>query len=104
MFGWVSEFWSIPDTYVMTHQSLDSYLFLRFLKLAVVICLVGCAITWPVLFPVNATGGGGQQQINLLSMSNVLNPWRFWAHAGCAWLFFGGSNHLRVRKPVAHST
>lgn len=50
---------------------------------------VGCCITWPVLFPVNATGGGGQKQLDMLSMSNVVDPNRYYAHAGIAWIFFG---------------
>ena len=90
-FNWLSALWAIPDTFVLTHQSLDSYLFLRFLKLSVVACLVGCCITWPILFPVNATGGAGQHQLDVLTMSNVDSPWRFFAHAGCAWLYFGES-------------
>lgn len=88
-FNWLPALWAIPDTFVLQHQSLDSYLFLRFLKLSVIGCLVGCCITWPVLFPVNATGHGGQSQLDILSMSNVTNPWRFWAHAGCACIYFG---------------
>lgn len=88
-FNWLPSLWAIPDAFVLQHQSLDSYLFLRFLKLSVICCLVGCAITWPVLFPVNATGNGGQSELNILSMSNVEDPWRFFAHAGCAWLYFG---------------
>jgi calcium permeable stress-gated cation channel len=90
-FNWLPSLWAIPDTFVLTHQSLDSYLFLRFLKLSVIACLVGCCITWPILFPVNATGGAGQVQLNVLTMSNVDSPWRFFAHAICAWLYFGGS-------------
>ena len=44
---------------------------------------------WPVLFPVNATGGGGQMQLNMLSFSNVTNNVnRFYAHAGIAWIYF----------------
>lgn len=74
----------------MNHHSLDGYLFLRLLKVAVVICLVGCCITFPVLFPVNATGGGGQSQFGILTLANVKNSYfRYFAHAGCAYLFFG---------------
>lgn len=47
LFGWIGEFWSMPDTYVLNHHTLDGYLFLRFLKIASVSCFVGCCITWP---------------------------------------------------------
>jgi hypothetical protein len=55
---------------------------------------VGTCITWPVLFPINATGGGGGSQLDLLSMSNINKDSahgkdRYYAHALCGWLFFG---------------
>lgn len=79
----------MPDTYVLNHHTLDGYLFLRFLKISVVCCLVGCAITWPVLFPINATGGGGKSQLDLLTFSNVAdNYYKYFAHAGCAIIYF----------------
>lgn len=89
VFGWLSTYWKLPDTYILNHHSLDAYLFVRFLKLLVVLTLVGCCITWPVLFPVNATGGGGAQQLDILTFGNIANPARYFAHAAIAWLFFG---------------
>lgn len=85
--NWFGAFRKLPDTYVLNHESLDSYLWLRFLKLSVIICFVGCLITWPVLFPVNATGGGTQTQLDLLSFSNVINKKRYYAHTFIAWIF-----------------
>jgi hypothetical protein len=92
--------WKIPDSYVLAHQSLDSYLFLRFLKIAVITCLVGCAITFPILFPINATGKGGSKQLDIISMSNVANPWKFFAHAGCAWIYFGFIMFMITRESI----
>ncbi|KAE9962844.1 hypothetical protein BLS_009961 [Venturia inaequalis] len=93
LFGWLPKLWAIPDSYVLTHQGLDAYLFLRFLKMAVISCVVGAVICVPVLIPVNATGGGNGQQLDKISMTNVgklpIQAWRFFAHAACAWLFFG---------------
>jgi len=100
LFGWVSELWKIPDTFVLQNQSIDAYLFLRFLKMEIVCCLVGACITFPVLFPINATGGAGQQQLDILSMSNVENPWKFFAHAGCAWIFFGFIMYMIYRESI----
>jgi hypothetical protein len=50
---------------------------------------VGAILTWPVLFPVNATGGGGESGLNILSFSNVENQVRYFAQALMAWVFFG---------------
>ena len=69
LFGWIGEFYSIPDTWVLNHHTLDGYLFLRFLKISVVCCLVGCLITWPVLFPLNITGGVGKSELDILTMA-----------------------------------
>jgi hypothetical protein len=66
LLDWFGAFFKIPDTYVLNHQSIDGYLLLRFLKISTIICLVGCCITFPVLFPVNATAGGAGQQLDIL--------------------------------------
>lgn len=99
--GWISEFYAIPDTWILNHHTLDGYLFLRFLKICVVMCLVGCAITWPVLFPINITGGGGKKQLDILTMANVTNNYfKFFAHAGCAIIFFSFVIYMITREAI----
>lgn len=88
-FGQLTNFSSLPDSLVLRHNSLDGYLWLRFFKLLIVLSFVGCCITWPILFPVNATGGGGQQQLDMLTMSNIANPVRYYAHALTACIYLG---------------
>lgn len=105
LFNWVKPFWKIPDEYALQHQSLDAYLFLRFLRMTVVIMFVGCCITWPVLFPINITGGGGQKQLDLLSMSNVNHDtaagrYKYFAHALIGWIFFGFVLLLVTRESI----
>ncbi|KAJ5636323.1 uncharacterized protein N7484_009636 [Penicillium longicatenatum] len=89
--NWITSMYKIPDTYVLQHHSMDAYLLLRFLKTISLIMLVGCIIIWPILFPVNATGGGTQTQLDLLSMSNVSNDQygRYYAHCFLAWIYVG---------------
>lgn len=88
------DFRSLSDVHVLQHQSLDGYLWLRYLKTLCLICLVGCFLTWPILFPVNATGGGGQSQLDILSFSNIAKPNRYYAHALVSWVFMGMSAQL----------
>ncbi|KAF2186168.1 DUF221-domain-containing protein [Zopfia rhizophila CBS 207.26] len=88
-FGWITDFRRIDDRYILDHQSIDGYLFVRYFKLIVMISFLGCCITWPILFPVNATGDAGQQQLDLLSYSNVRNPNRYYAHALVSCVFLG---------------
>ena len=89
---------SLPDSYVLGHNSLDGYLWLRYFKVLIVMSFVGCCITWPVLFPVNATGHGGQQQLDMLSMSNVVDPKRYYAHALVACVYLGFVTLLVARE------
>jgi len=88
-FSWFKNFRTIPDEYSLNHNSLDGYLYLRFFKMLTIICFVGCLITWPVLFPVNATGRGGQKQLDILSFSNIGSNEKnkYYAHTFCAWIF-----------------
>lgn len=58
------------------------------------ISLVGCFITWPILFPVNATGGKGQEQLDVLSFSNIntddmKKKNSLYAHVFVGWIFYG---------------
>lgn len=101
LFNWLGSFYNIPDTYVLQHHSLDGYLFLRLLKISVAICLVGCVITMPVLFPINITGGGHKTQFDILTMANVQNNYyKMFAHAGCAIIFFSFVIYMITRESI----
>lgn len=89
IFSWFPSFWSIPDDFVLKHHSLEAYLFLRFLKMIVFICTVGCCITWPILIPVNFMGGGSQSQLNRLAIGNIDEPRLYYAPCIIACSFFG---------------
>ncbi|PMD13608.1 DUF221-domain-containing protein [Hyaloscypha hepaticicola] len=104
-FNWFGPFWKIPDTYALQHQSLDAYLFLRYLRMTVVIMFVGACITWPILFPVNITGGAGKVQLDMLSMANINGDkkggkYRYFAHCFAGWLFFGFVLMLVTRESI----
>lgn len=60
-------------------------------------------ITWPILFPVNATGGGGQSQLEILSYSNInvnTQGSRFYAHALVAWVVYGFVMYTIMRECI----
>ncbi|KAI1342365.1 DUF221-domain-containing protein [Xylariaceae sp. FL0016] len=93
----------MSDLHPLQHQSLDAYLFLRFLKVIIVICFVGCCILWPVLFPVNATGGGTSTQVDLLNYSNINNKTqknRYYAHVFMSWIFYGFVMYMVLRESI----
>lgn len=62
-------------------------------------------MTWPILFPVNATGGGGQEQLDILSISNIdtfdtANRNRLFAHVLVGWVFYGFVLYMILRECI----
>ncbi|ORY19860.1 hypothetical protein BCR34DRAFT_551834 [Clohesyomyces aquaticus] len=87
-FDWVHTLREVPDKFTLYHSSIDSYLFLRFLRTIIFICVVGCCLTWPILIPINATGGGTSTELDRISIGNVDKKKFLYAHAAVAWVFF----------------
>lgn len=100
MFGWITDFFRIPDVYVLNHHSLDGYFFLRFFKMLVVICLIGWPLTWIILMPVYATSGSNASQFDRLSYSNVdssRHASRYYATVFVAWIYLSKPDPCLVR-------
>jgi hypothetical protein len=73
------------------------------MRIACTICFVGCCITWPILFPVNATGGNNLSELEILTYGNVNHDTqgkRYYAHALAAWAFFGFIMYLIMREII----
>lgn len=96
--GWFHDFRSLPTRFVLTHSSLDAYLYLRFLKFIIAICFIGCCFVLPVLIPINATGGGRASQLDKITFSNIDKNSYLWAHTVLAWVFFLGILILIARE------
>ena len=103
-FGWVSFLLHKPETYIIQQAGVDGYFFIRFLFEFATICLMGCCILWPILFPINATGGNGNEGFNILSYSNVKDKNRFFAQIFLSWVFFGAVLFLIYRELVYYTT
>lgn len=99
-FNWYISFYKVPDTFVLNHSSLDGYLFLRFLQVLGVICLVGLVLLWPILIPLHVTGGAGNDALDSLTIGNVVSAKRLYAHVVLAWVYFGASTIVQ-RKGCA---
>ncbi|OJD16556.1 hypothetical protein AJ78_03293 [Emergomyces pasteurianus Ep9510] len=102
--NWIGVFFNLSDTYVLQHSSLDGYFFLRFLRLMSVTCFVGCLGIWPILFPIHATGGAGNTQLDALSFSNVTDPNRYYAHVVVSWMFFSFVFYMVTRESLFYAT
>lgn len=106
LFGWLKPLNQIPDTYVLQHNSLDGFFLLRYLKMSVIMTLVGCLFTWPILFPINATGHANppRQQLDILTIGNV-DPYsnygyRYYAHAIVAWIYISFIFYMVTREMI----
>lgn len=99
-FEWIRTLRQLDDKFVLEHSSLDAYLYLRFLRTIIFVCFIGVCITWPILFPVNATGGGSASQLDRLGFGNVHHKDRLYAHAVVAWVFFGFVMFVVARERI----
>jgi hypothetical protein len=96
--GWFHDFRKIPMRFVLTHSSLDAYLYLRFLKFTIAICIFGSCLALPILIPINATGGGSASQLDKITFSNIAKNGHLWGHTAVAWVFFLGIMTLIARE------
>lgn len=67
---------------------------MRYIRICAAITFFGALLTWPVLFPINATGSSGNTGLNLLAFGNLnkdktADKHRMFAHALIGWIFFG---------------
>lgn len=89
--------------YALHHQSLDAYLFLRYLHICTIMCAVSMGITWPLVLPINATGGNGKSQLGMISYSNInieTASTRLYAHVLAAWLVYGFVLYMITRECI----
>ncbi|RMD41417.1 hypothetical protein DV735_g3677, partial [Chaetothyriales sp. CBS 134920] len=100
LLGWFHDYRQLDDTFVLQHSSLDGFLFLRYQKVLIALCVAGVLIAWPILLPVNATGGGSSKQLDVLGIGNVKDPKRLYAHAVVAWLFFAFVSFVVTRERI----
>src|SRR5690349_1725736 len=93
-------FWRIPDSFLLSHGTIDGFLFLRFLRILTLIFGVGCILIFPILLPIHATGGGGNTGLDILTMGNVTSKTYYYAHATIAWIYFGFVLYIVLRESL----
>jgi len=89
VFGWVSFLWKQPTSFYVEKCGPDGFFFLRYLRVFIIVFTLTGLLIWPILFPINATGGGGQEGLDILSYSNNTYKWRVFAHVFLSWVLFG---------------
>ena len=106
-FGWITHLLKKPEAFIVQCCGPDGYFFLRYTFNFAVVSLLGCIITWPILFPINIANGKsdpGVQGLNMLSFAHVKDKWRYFAHVFLSWVFFGLVIFLIYRELVYYTT
>ena len=84
---------------MISKSGLDGYFLLRYLRGMIFIFGGTMLITWPLLLPINAVNqkgeAGGVSGMDVLSISNVKDPVRYWAHVVAAICFIGISTYTK---------
>lgn len=87
-FSWILILLTRPQSFILKHAGLDGYFFLRYL-LVMACVFIGGLINCAVLLPVNITNGNGQEGLDMLSISNVKDRTRYYAHVFVGWVYYG---------------
>jgi calcium permeable stress-gated cation channel len=89
--GWIPKLLTTPTHLVIEKSGLDGYFLLRYLRMMIFLFGAGMLVIWPILIPVNAVNQRGAAEgitgMDLLSISNVKDPSRYWAHVFVAIAF-----------------
>lgn len=96
-FRWVIPLLTKPHSFILQQCGLDGYFFIRYLYIMGIMFTFGI-LTWVVLFPINRINGNVSSGLDQLSISNVLNPKRYYAHAIIAFLFYGSVVYVIFRE------
>lgn len=94
---WIFILLTRPQSFIIQQCGLDGYFFLRYLFIFGLTFLFGM-LTWTILLPINATNGKGNTGLDQLSISNIKNPHRYYAHALISWVYYGGVIYVIYRE------
>lgn len=72
-----------------TRMGLDRYMFIRLLRMGIILFSICTLFCVPILIPLNVIDGIGSSGINVMTLGNVRYTARTWAHTWLAVLVSG---------------
>lgn len=90
MFTWAVEVFKAPYKPIARHNGLDSFMFIRFLRMVIKMFVPMWLFSWALLFPVDSANSGGTEEgLNMFTYGNVAtsNHPRYAAHLLTSWIF-----------------
>ncbi|ODV62363.1 Rsn1p [Ascoidea rubescens DSM 1968] len=93
VYQWLIILLKKKNNFIIRQAGIDGYFFLRYLFFISAFCLAGMILVYPIIIPINITGGNGNEGLDRLSFSNINsdnnNSSKYYAHIVCSWIFNG---------------
>lgn len=77
---WIIAIFKIPDQDLIKTMGLDRFMVLKFLRMGMVTFSIYSLFAIPILFPINIINQRQLEGLNYLTMANVVDDVRTWAH------------------------
>ncbi|PKY46571.1 DUF221-domain-containing protein [Rhizophagus irregularis] len=98
LFAWILPVLKISDEEVIKRIGLDSYMFLRFMKLFMILFAIFSIFGLAVLLPINSVNQGDNQGLEKFTIGNIRDNKRLWSHVIFTWLFSGITMYALYRE------
>ena len=96
-FRWIFILLAKPESFILQQAGLDGYFFLRYLKIFGYLFGFGL-LTWIILLPINASNGNHLKGFDQLSIANIKNEDRYYAHVFIGWIWYGAIIYVIYRE------
>lgn len=103
LLSWVPTLLTKPASFIIQQAGLDGYFFLRYLLVISGMSFFALLLMFPILLPINATGGNGSTGLNQLTFSNVRDSKKFYAHAILSLIFFSFVLYIIYRELIHYT-
>lgn len=84
IFSWIPALLFTKDVDMRRRMGLDRYMFIRLLRMGIILFAICTLFCIPILIPLNVIDGVGSPGINIMTIGNVQYSARTWAHAWLA--------------------
>ncbi|RIA89933.1 hypothetical protein C1645_771079 [Glomus cerebriforme] len=98
LFRWVLPVLKVPDDVVIKRIGLDSYMFLRYMKMCMILFAILSIFGLVVLLPINSVNQGNNHGLEKFTIGNISDSSRLWAHVILTWLFSGITMYALFRE------
>lgn len=77
---WILTLLRIPDVELIRIMGLDKFMVLKFLRMGIVVFTLYMLVAIPILIPVNVINQRNSAGLNVMTMGNIKDASRTWAH------------------------